>query len=79
MNIKYSKILGLSLLFFVILEGLDAFSIGNIPIYWIGVSFFLLVFGILYFIGFRIPNFNLINIRKLDYLWSFRNFISINI
>ena len=40
LNIKYTKILGLSLLFFVILEGLDAFSIGNIPIYWIGVSFF---------------------------------------
>ena len=61
MNIKYSKILGLSLLFFVTLEGLDAFSIRNIPIYWIGVSFFLLVFLILYFFGFRIPNFNLLN------------------
>ena len=64
MNIKYSKIIGLSLLFFVTLEGLDAFSIRNIPIYWIGVSFFLLVFVILYFFGFRIPNFNLINIRN---------------
>ena len=64
MNIKYSKILGLSLLFFVTLEGLDAFSIGNIPIYWIGVSFFLLIFGILYLTGFRIPNLNILNIRN---------------
>ncbi len=64
MNIKYSKILGLSLVFFVTLEGLDAFSIRNIPIYWIGVSFFLLVYGILYFTGFRIPNINSINIRN---------------
>jgi len=64
LNIKYSKILGLSLVFFVTLEGLDAFSIRNIPIYWIGVSFFLLVYGILYFTGFRIPNINSINIRN---------------
>ena len=64
MNIKYSKILGLSLLFFVTLEGLDAFSIRNIPIYWIGVSFFLLIFGILYLTGFRIPNLNILNIRN---------------
>ena len=64
MNIKYSQILGLSLLFFVTLEGLDAFSIRNVPIYWIGVSFFLLVFLILYFFGFRIPNFNLLSIYE---------------
>ena len=64
MKIKYSNILGLSLLIFIILEGLDAFSIRNIPIYWIGVSFFLLIFGILYLTGFRIPNFNLLNIRN---------------
>ena len=64
MNIKYSKILGLSLLFFVTLEGLDAFSIRNIPIYWIGVSFFLLILGILYLNGFRIPNLNILNIRN---------------
>ena len=64
MNIKYSKILGLSLLFFVTLEGLDAFSIRNIPIYWIGVSFLISVFGILYFSGFRISNLNLVNLRN---------------
>ncbi len=64
MKIKYSNILGLSLLIFIILEGLDAFSIRNIPIYWIGVSFIILVFGILYFSGFRISNLNLVNLRN---------------
>ena len=64
MNIKYAKILGLSLLLFITLEGLDAFSITNVPIYWIGVSSFLLVFVILYFTGFRISNLNLLNIRN---------------
>ena len=64
MKIKYSNILGLSLLIFIILEGLDAFSIGNIPIYWIGVSFLISVFGILYFSGFRISNLNLVNLRN---------------
>ena len=64
MKIKYSNILGLSLLIFIILEGLDAFSIRNIPIYWIGVSFLISVFGILYFFGFRISNLNLVNLRN---------------
>ena len=64
MKIKYSNILGLSLLIFIILEGLDAFSIRNIPIYWIGVSFLISVFGILYFSGFRISNLNLVNLRN---------------
>ena len=64
MKIKYSNILGLSLLIFIILEGLDAFSIRNIPIYWIGVSFLVSVFGILYFSGFRISNLNLVNFRN---------------
>ena len=64
MKIKYSNILGLSLLIFIILEGLDAFSIRNIPIYWIGVSFLVSVFGILYFSGFRISNLNLVNLRN---------------
>ena len=64
MKIKYSNILGLSLLIFIILEGLDAFSIRNIPIYWIGVSFLISVFGILYFSGFRISNINLVNFRN---------------
>ena len=62
--LKYSNILGLSLLIFIILEGLDAFSIRNIPIYWIGVSFLISVFGILYFSGFRISNLNLVNLRN---------------
>jgi len=64
LKIKYSNILGLSLLIFIILEGLDAFSIRNIPIYWIGVSFLISVFGILYFSGFRISNLNLVNLRN---------------
>ncbi len=64
MKIKYSNILGLSLLIFIILEGLDAFSIRNIPIYWIGVSFLISVFGILYFSGFRISNLNIVNLRN---------------
>ena len=64
MKIKYSNILGLSLLIFIILEGLDAFSIRNIPIYWIGVSFLISVFGVLYFSGFRISNLNLVNLRN---------------
>ena len=64
MKIKYSNTLGLSLLIFIILEGLDAFSIRNIPIYWIGVSFLISVFGILYFSGFRISNLNLVNLRN---------------
>tara|TARA_B100000085_G_C18559159_1_gene518844 strand:+ start:2227 stop:3600 length:1374 start_codon:yes stop_codon:yes gene_type:complete len=64
LKIKYSNILGLSLLIFIILEGLDAFSIRNIPIYWIGVSFLVSVFGILYFSGFRISNLNLVNLRN---------------
>ena len=64
MKIKYSNILGLSLLIFIILEGFDAFSIRNIPIYWIGVSFLISVFGILYFSGFRISNLNLVNLRN---------------
>ena len=64
MKIKYSNILGLSLLIFIILEGLDAFSIRNIPIYWIGVSFLISVFVILYFSGFRISNINLVNFRN---------------
>ena len=64
MKIKYSNILGLSLLIFIILEGLDAFSIRNIPIYWIGVSFLMSVFGILYFSGFRISNLNIVNLRN---------------
>ena len=64
MKIKYSNILGLSLLIFIILEGLDAFSIRNIPIYWIGVSFLISIFGILYFSGFRISNLNLVNLRN---------------
>jgi len=64
LKIKYSNILGLSLLIFIILEGLDAFSIRNIPIYWIGVSFLISVFVILYFSGFRISNINLVNFRN---------------
>ena len=64
MKIKYSNILGLSLLIFIILEGFDAFSIRNIPIYWIGVSFLISVFVILYLSGFRISNINLVNFRN---------------
>ena len=29
---------------FLVFEGLDAYSINNIPIYWIGVSFLISVF-----------------------------------
>lgn len=64
MNLKYSKILLYSLSIFLLLEGLDAFSVRNIPIYWIGVSFFSVIYLICYFLGLRTFNLNLFSIKN---------------
>ena len=64
MNLKYSNILLYSLSAFLVFEGLDAFSIQNIPIYWIGVSFLSVVYLICYFLGLRTFNLNLFSIRN---------------
>ena len=64
MNLKYSKILLYSVTLFLVFEGLDAFSINNIPVYWIGVSFLVFVYLICYWFGFRTFNLNLFSIRN---------------
>ena len=64
MNLKYSNILLYSLSAFLVFEGMDAFSIQNIPIYWIGVSFLSVVYLICYFLGLRTFNLNLFSIRN---------------
>lgn len=64
MNLKYSKILLYSVSLFLVFEGLDAFSINNIPVYWIGVSFLVSVYLICYWFGFRTFNLNLFSIRN---------------
>ena len=64
MNLKYSNILGLSLLSFFIFEGLDAYSVNNIPIYWIGASLFIAIFALLFAGGFRASVNKIIPIRN---------------
>ncbi len=64
MNLKYSNILGLSLLSFFIFEGLDAYSVNNIPIYWIGASLFIAIFSLLFAGGFRASVNKIIPIRN---------------
>ncbi len=64
MNLKYSNILGFSFLSFFIFEGLDAYSINNIPIYWIGASLFITIFIILFASGFRASVNKIISIRN---------------
>ncbi len=64
MNLKYSKILLYSVTLFLVFEGLDAFSIRNIPIYWIGVALLVSIYLICYFFGFRTFNLNLFSIRN---------------
>jgi len=49
---------------FLFLEGLDAFSIKNIPVYWLGVSFLSFVYFICYFLGLRTFNLNIYSIRN---------------
>tara|TARA_X000000368_G_scaffold71288_1_gene51937 strand:- start:2355 stop:3728 length:1374 start_codon:yes stop_codon:yes gene_type:complete len=64
LNLKYSNILGLSLLSFFIFEGLDAYSVNNIPIYWIGASLFIAIFSLLFAGGFRASVNKIIPIRN---------------
>ena len=64
MRIQYSKILLLSLSLFLIFEGLDAYSVGNIPIYWIGVSFLVFIYLAIYLTGFRATSYNFVSIRN---------------
>lgn len=64
MKLKYSNIFLYALSIFLLFEGLDAFSIYNIPIYWLGVSFLSTIYLICYFLGFRTFNLNLISIRN---------------
>ena len=64
MNLKYSNILGFAFLSFFILEGLDAYSVNNIPIYWIGAAFFIVIFVLLFVSGFRASVNKIISIRN---------------
>ena len=64
MNLKYSNILGFAFLSFFILEGLDAYSVNNIPIYWIGAAFFIAIFVLLFVSGFRASVNKIISIRN---------------
>lgn len=64
MNLRYSNILGFSFLSFFIFEGLDAYSVNNIPIYWIGAAFFMAIFALLFLSGFRASVNKIISIRN---------------
>lgn len=64
MNLRYSNILGFSFLSFFIFEGLDAYSVNNIPIYWIGAAFFMAIFALLFLRGFRASVNKIISIRN---------------
>ena len=64
MNLKYSKILLFSISLFLIFEGLDAFSLRNIPIYWLGVSLLVFTYAACYLFGFRTFNLSLLSIRN---------------
>ncbi len=64
MNLKYSKILLFSISLFLIFEGLDAFSLRNIPIYWLGVSLLVFTYATCYLFGFRTFNLSLLSIRN---------------
>ena len=64
MNLKYSKILLYSVSLFLVFEGLDAFSINNIPVYWIGVASLVFVYLFCYLFGFRTFNINLFSLRN---------------
>ena len=64
MNLKYSKILLSSISLFLVFEGLDAFSLNNIPLYWIGVSLLVSIYVVCYMFGFRTFNSNLFSVRN---------------
>jgi len=64
LNLKYSNILGFAFLSFFIFEGLDAYSVNNIPIYWIGAAFFIAIFILLFISGFRASVNKIISIRN---------------
>ena len=64
MKVQYSKLLLFSITLFLVFEGLDAYSINNIPIYWLGVAFLISVFVGLQFLGFKVSSFNFVSIRN---------------
>ena len=64
MKVQYSKLLLYSIAAFLVFEGLDAYSVNNIPIYWLGVSFLLFVFVVTYYLGFRNSSYNFVSIRN---------------
>ena len=64
MKLQYSKLLLFSFSIYLFLEGLDAYSINNIPIFWLGVSFFLFVFLGLHFFGFKASSYNFVSLRN---------------
>ena len=64
MKVQYSKLLLFSITLFLVFEGLDAYSINNIPIYWLGVAFLISVFVGIQFLGFRVSSFNFVSIRN---------------
>jgi len=64
LNLKYSKILLFSISLFLIFEGLDAFSLRNIPIYWLGVSLLVFTYATCYLFGLRTFNLSLLSIRN---------------
>jgi|TARA_B100000287_G_scaffold262235_1_gene246748 hypothetical protein len=64
LKVQYSKLLLFSISLFLVFEGLDAYSLNNIPIYWLGVSFLLLVFIGLHFLGFKASSFNFVSVRN---------------
>ena len=64
MKVQYSKLLLFSITLFLVFEGLDAYSINNIPIYWLGVAFLISVFVGIQFLGFKVSSFNFVSIRN---------------
>ena len=64
MKVQFSKLILYSLTLFLVFEGLDAYSINNVPIYWLGVSFLLLVFIGIYFFGFRNSSYDFVSLRN---------------
>ena len=64
MRITSSRLLLFSLTLLLFFEGLDAYSIFNIPIFWLGFAFFIFVFFVFTLRGVRWPRFDSISIRN---------------
>ena len=64
MKITSSRLLLFSLTLLLFLEGLDAYSIFNIPFFWLGFVFFFFVFFVFTLRGVRWPRFDSISIRN---------------